>query len=70
MLFLILNNINTTTRVGISNLKDAIEQETIHKIINNVVVMIDRMQKTLEEIKVIKIRRRYQGRRQLYCRCR
>ena len=51
MLWLILKNINPTTQVGISSLKDAIEQGTLQKISNKVVVMIDRMQKNLEYIK-------------------
>ena len=51
MLWLILKMINPTTQVGISNLKDAIEQETLQKFSNNVFVMLDRMQKNLEDIK-------------------
>ena len=44
MLWLILKKINPTTQVGISNLKDSIEQETLQKSSNNVVVMLDRTQ--------------------------
>ena len=51
MLWLILKKINPTTQVGISNLKDTIEQATVQKSSNNVVVMLDRMQKNLEDIK-------------------
>ena len=50
MLWLILKKINPTTQVGISNLKDTIEQATLHKSSNNVVVMLDRMQQHLEDI--------------------
>ena len=48
---MILKNINPTSQVRISNLKDAIEQETLQKIINNAVVMLDRIYKHLEDIK-------------------
>ena len=48
MLWLILKKINTTIQVGISNLKDVIEQATLQKISNNVTGMPDRMQHILE----------------------
>ena len=51
MLWLIFKKINPTTQVGISNLKVAIEKATLQKISNNVVAMLDRMQKNLEDIK-------------------
>ena len=51
MLWLILKKINPTTQVGISNLKDAIEQATLQKSSNNIVVMLNRMQQNLEYIK-------------------
>ena len=51
MLLLILKKINPTTQVGISSLKDTIEQATLQKSSNNVVVMIDRMPQNLEDIK-------------------
>ena len=50
ILWLILKNNNPTNQVGISNLKDAFDQLKLQKISNNVVVIIDRMQKNLEDI--------------------
>ena len=51
MLWLILKKINSTTQVGIKNLKDTIEESTLLKSSNNIVVMLDRMQQNLEDIK-------------------
>ena len=51
MLWLILKKIYPTTQDGISNLKDAIEEVTLQKSSNTVVVIIDRMQKNLKEVK-------------------
>ena len=51
MLLLVLKKINPTTQVGISNLKNAIEKVTLQKSSNNVVVMLNRMQQNLEDIK-------------------
>ena len=50
MLWLISKNNNPTNQVGISNLKDTIGQSKLHKSSNNVVLMLDRMQKNLEDI--------------------
>ena len=50
MLCLILKKVNTTTQVGMSNLKDVIEKATLRKIINSVVVMFDMMHQNLEYI--------------------
>ena len=51
MLWFILKKVNSTTQVGISNLKDEIEQVTLWKISNNFFVILDRIQKNLEDIK-------------------
>ena len=48
MLWLILKKINRNTKVGISYLKDNIEQDTLQKISNNFIVMLDRMHQNLE----------------------
>ena len=50
-LWLIWKKINPTTQVGISNLKDAIEQATLQKSSNNVFKMLNRMQQNFEDIK-------------------
>ena len=43
MFWLILKQINPTTQFVISNMKDVIEQATLQKSSNNVVVMLDIM---------------------------
>ena len=53
MLWFILKKVNSTTQVGISNLKDAIEQVTLQKSSNNVVEMLDRMQKNWKTLRTV-----------------